>query len=169
MSNQENSQIKATPIFFPECEFLMKKAHLHRPRLVNFDETRWTASSSSSSSRPLGGGDSDAPVVQLSKGSGSSACGWVGRDVGRFAEAGSWTRNGEVAKKEKATLLRSDRRPRSPRWLRTTRGAACPSARAPSRAAARVHVSVGAFALRGLRCYHAYARAGTSLLVRPAH
>lgn len=93
--------------------------------------------------------------------------GWAGMWVVRRSRKLDTERRGR--EEGEATLLRSDRRPRSPRWLRTTRGAACPSARAPSRAAARVHVSVGAFALRGLRCYHAYARAGTSLLVRPAH
>ena len=41
------------------------------------------------------------------KGFGLRACGWLGRVVGGFAEAGSWTRKGEVAKEE--TLLRSDR------------------------------------------------------------
>ena len=73
---------------------------------VRFDETRWTASSSSSSSRPLGGGDSDAPVVQLSKGSVCRACGWVGRDVGgsQKQEAGHGTARSRRRRSDFAAL-----------------------------------------------------------------
>ena len=74
--------LAANRSFYRQARENIFQQHRLFSKKLDFDETRWTASSSSSSSRPLGGGDSDAPVVRLSKGSVCRACGWVGRDVG---------------------------------------------------------------------------------------
>ena len=93
--------------------------------------------------RGLGGGDSDAPVLQLSKGSVYERVdGWAGLWVGLLKqEAG----HGEARLRRRRSCCAQTASCACPRRRRTSRCAASsPAARAQSRAAPRVHCSVGA-------------------------
>ena len=92
--------------------------------------------------RGLGGGDSDAPVLQLSKGSVYERVdGWAGLWVGLLKqEAG----HGEARLRRRRPCCAQTASCACPRRRRTSRCAASrPAARAQSRAAPRVHCSVG--------------------------
>ena len=92
--------------------------------------------------RGLGGGDPDAPVLQLSKGSVYERVdGWAGLWVGLLKqEAG----HGEARLRRRRPCCAQTASCACPRRRRTSRCAASrPAARAQSRAAPRVHCSVG--------------------------
>ncbi len=101
--------------------------------------------------RGLGGGDSDAPVLQLSKGSVYERVdGWAGLWVGLLKqEAG----HGEARLRRRRPCCAQTASCACPRRRRTSRCAASrPAARAQSRAAPRVHRSVGCiYPEQGLR------------------